>query len=121
MTLPLTKEMLAGAYEYLKATPPFNKWHLPETEEVGFKVVRTRQKQGWYQWDGQRHTITGSYGRVAHTTTLMVLMAHEMIHLHLEETGMESKRGSNDTHNAAFRILAARVCKFHGFDPKAFY
>jgi hypothetical protein len=25
------------------------------------------------------------------------------------------------THNAEFRKLAARFCKVHGFDPKAFY
>jgi hypothetical protein len=121
MTLPLTVEMLAAAYGFLKETPPFNKLNLPETEEVGFKVARTRYKQGWYQWDGNKHTITGSVGRVAYTTTLMTLMAHEMIHLYLEDNDMESKRGSNDTHNAAFRILAAKVCKIHGFDPKSFF
>lgn len=121
MTLPLTPETLAAAYDYLRTTPPFSKWNLPEAEDVLFKVARTRHKQGWYQWDGKRHTITASTGRISHSLTLMALMAHEMIHLHLEEIGMESRAGSNDTHNAAFRVLAARVCKFHGFDPKAFY
>jgi len=51
----------------------------------------------------------------------MMFMSHEMIHLHLEATGMESRSGDANTHNMAFRKLAARVCKLHGFDPKAFY
>jgi hypothetical protein len=43
-------------------------------------------------------------------------MAHEMIHLHQRVTGMENSA----QHNAAFRKLAAHVCRLHGFDPKAF-
>jgi hypothetical protein len=43
-----------------------------------------------------------------------------MIHLYLEKMGWESP-GSEDTHNAAFRRFAVQVCKYHGFDPKAFY
>jgi hypothetical protein len=121
MNLPLTPETLAAAYEYLRSTPPFNKWKLPPSGEVLFKVAKTRHKQGWYQWDGSRHTITASTGRIAQSHTLLVLMAHEMIHLYLEIKGWESKKGSNDVHNAAFRKFAVRVCKYHGFDPKAFY
>ena len=121
MTLPLKPETLEAAYEYLRTTPPFSSWGLPEPDDVLFKVAKTRHKQGWYQWDGKRHTITGSQGRVGQTITLIALMAHEMIHLHLEEIGMESRSRSNDVHNAAFRSLAAQVCRVHGFDPKAFY
>jgi hypothetical protein len=94
---------------------------LPESEDVLFKVVRTRHKQGWYQWDGERHTITGSAGRISQTNTLMAFVAHEMIHLYLEKMGWESRKGSIDTHNAAFRKFALSVCKHHGFDHKAFY
>lgn len=121
MTLPLTPEMLAGAYEYLKATPPFSKWNLPETDEVGFRLSNSQRELGRYRWDGAKHTITASRKAIGHTATLLRFMAHEMVHLHLEETGMESRRGGEDTHNAAFRVLAAQVCKVHGFDPKAFY
>lgn len=119
--LPLTPETLAAAYDYLATCEPFRGWSLPESDEILFKVVRTRQKQAWYQWDGKRHTITVSQGRVGQTLTLLQAVAHEMIHLHLEESGMESKAHSCDTHNAAFRVLAAQACKVHGFDPKAFY
>lgn len=121
MTLPLTSEMLAGAYEYLKATPPFNKWSLPETEEIGFKVSKRSSEFGRYQLVGGKHTISISSVSVGHTSTLMSVMAHEIIHLHLEESDMESRSASLNTHNAAFRVLSAQVCKSHGFDPKAFY
>lgn len=121
MTLPLTKEMLSASYGYLKETPPFVKWNLPEPEEVEFKVSRRTNEFGRYQLVGGKHTISISAVAIGHTSTLMSVMSHEIIHLHLEESDMESRSGSLNTHNAAFRILAAQVCKVHGFDPKAFY
>jgi hypothetical protein len=121
MTLPLTPEMLAAAYDFLKATPPFNKWGLPESEEVKFRVGRRPTEAARYQWDGVCHTITVSEKGVGYSASLLRAMAHEMVHLHLEETGMESRAHSAEVHNGAFRVLAAQVCKVHGFDPKAFY
>jgi hypothetical protein len=121
VSLPLNPDTLRAAYNFLNETPPFNKWLLPDGEEVLFRVVRTRHKQAWYQWDGSRHTITASQGRIAHTGTLLVALSHEIIHLHLEKMGWESTARSCDTHNAAFRGFAIQVCKHHGFDPKAFY
>lgn len=121
MTLPLSPEMLACAYDYLRSTPPFDKWNLPDSEDVAFSVVHSPRQFGWYQWDGKRHTISASAKAIGHTSTLMRLMAHEIIHLHLEANGMENRKGDCGIHNAAFRKFAAQVCKFHGFDPKAFY
>lgn len=120
MTLPLTKEALAAAYDFLAVTPPFNTWNLPPSEEVGFKVSRSRQWFARYRWSGTRHTIEVSSNAVAHTATLFPKMGHEMIHLHLEELDMDS-RGTPDTHSGAFRHLAEEVCRIHGWDPKAFY
>lgn len=121
MTLPLTIDMLSHMYDFLAASEPFAKWNLPPSDDVKFKIVRTRHKQAWYQWDGKQHTITVSSGRVGHSLTLMVALAHEVVHLHLEESDMESKSHNCDTHNAAFRVLAEQVCKAHGFDTQAFY
>jgi len=120
VTLRLTPAALEAAYDYLRATPPFCDWRLPPGGDVKFKVGRTRHKFGWYQWDGARHTITASTGTIGYTSTLMALMAHEMIHLYLEATGQENRTGDTSHHNAAFKRCAARVCKLHGFDPKAF-
>jgi len=120
LTLPLSPEMLAAAYDFLSVTPPFDKWNLPPSEDIGFKVSRSRAWFGQYRWDGNRHTIAISANSVAYAGTLMATMGHEMIHLHLEELGMDDRGGPN-THNGAFRRLAEEVCKVHGFDPKAFY
>jgi hypothetical protein len=120
MTLPITPETMAAAYDYLATTPPFSGWNLPDSEDVLFKLSRRLREYGRYQWNGSRPTITASVKSIAYTSTLMRFMSHEMIHLYLEKTGWESP-GGEDTHNAAFRRFAVQVCKYHGFDPKAFY
>lgn len=119
--LPLTPETLAAAYDYLCTTPPFSGWNLPDSEDVKFIVTRSRQDFAQYRWDGKQHTIAVSEASVGHTATLIEKMAHEAIHVHLEQTGMESRSGDVNTHNAAFRKFAAQACRIHGFDPRAFY
>jgi|SRR6185437_9271003 len=121
MTLPLTTEMLAAAYDYLRSTPPFSGWNLPEPEDIDFRVSRRPGEFGRYQLIGGRHTISMSAASIGQTSTLMRYLAHECVHMHLEITGMESRSGGPNTHNAAFRKFAAQVSKVHGFDPKAFY
>lgn len=121
MTLPITKEVLAAAYDYLAACEPFCRWNLPDSDDVSFSVVRSAREFAYYKWDGKRHTIAVSSRAVGHTMTLLNVMSHEILHLHLEATGMESKGGDANTHNMAFRKLAAEVCRVHGFDLKAFY
>lgn len=121
MTLPLTPEMLAAAYDFLLTTPPFSSWNLPESEDVKFIVnKKLRNKFAQYQWTGDQHSISISAASNGHTSTLLENLAHETIHLFLEERGWES-RGNESVHNAAFRKFAAQVCKYHGYDPKAFY
>lgn len=123
MTLPLTVENLAAAYEYLRTTPPFNRWNLPEGDEIKFRISRITNEFGSYFWDREKkiHIISISSASVGFSTTLLTTMAHEMIHLHLQITGMESKNGTANTHNAAFRKYASETCRVHGFDPRAFF
>lgn len=121
MSLPLTPEMLSAAYEFLRKTPPFVRMKLPPAEVVKFVVGKFKQDYASYRWDGNQHCIAMSENAIGQTATLMRCMAHEMIHLYLEENRLESRRGGEDTHNAAFRKFAAQACKFHGFDLKAFY
>lgn len=118
--LPLTAEVLAAAYDYLAATEPFCRWNLPDSEDVAFKVSKARDAFAKYHYDGT-HCIEVSAAAVGHTATLMQCMAHELIHLHLRLTGMESRSASQNVHNAPFRKLAATACKIHGWDLKAFY
>jgi hypothetical protein len=92
---------------------------LPPSEDVKFKVTRSRKWFARYRWDGSRHTIEVSSNSVGHSATLLAKMGHELVHLHLEELGMDS-RGTPDTHSGAFLQLAEEACKFHGWDVKAF-
>ena len=120
MTLPLSPDVLAAAYAFVAATEPFRRWNLPDSEDVKFQVISSTKNFAHYRWDGG-HTIAVSSRSVGHAATLIEKMAHEVIHLHLEATGMESRSKDPNVHNMAFRKLAADVCRIHGFDPKAFY
>jgi hypothetical protein len=43
MSLCLTPDILAAAYDFLRATEPFAGWRLPDSDIVGFHILRTRQ------------------------------------------------------------------------------
>jgi len=116
VTLPLTPDTLRAAYDFLNSTPPFNRWNLPDGEDVIFKVVRDRTYQGWYRKIGKRHAIGISRHFIGQTDPLIRVMGHEMVHLH-EEHARALGRGE---HSAAFRKWADQVCRIHGFDPKLF-
>jgi hypothetical protein len=122
MALALTPRVLQAAYDYLCETDPFRRWNLPDSEDVVFKVNKNPKVFGFYYLDhGGKHTIEASCKSIAHTETLMKLMSHEMIHLHLQITGWETKSTDPNVHNAAFRKFAAQACKHHGWDIKAFF
>lgn len=117
MTLPLTPEVLAAAYDYLATTEPFCRWNLPDSEDVVFRVVRDPTRCGFYRRDRyDRRSISISSASVGHSSTLLQIMAHELVHLHEDAAGMAKQ----SEHSAAFRKLAALVCRVHGFDPKMF-
>jgi hypothetical protein len=117
MSLPLNPEMLAAAYSYLSVTPPFNRWNLPDAEDIIFRINRSIDTQGYYCREGKRHVISISTRRTGRSSSLIEVMAHEMIHLHQRDVQMDSPTAQ---HNAAFLKIAARVCHIHGFDLKLF-
>ena len=114
MSLRLTPDMLAGAYEFLRATEPFRAWKLPHADEVGFSVVRDPNMFADFGIENGIPMIRVSEAKNGYTATLLATMAHEMCHLRQEFTG---DRGH---HTAAFRRMAQRVCRAHGFDLKTF-
>jgi hypothetical protein len=114
MTLRLTPDMLAAAYDFLRATQPFRAWKLPEAEEVGFHILKTRHRSADYSFENGIHLIRISAACNGHTVSLLASMAHEMIHLR------QQLLGDRGHHNARFGKMAARVCRAHGFDPKSF-
>lgn len=117
--IAFTQEMLGASYELLRTTPPFNKWNLPEPEEIKFVVTKDASTYGYYDYarKGGKHVIAVSNRMNGYMTSLLEVMAHEMIHLHERRTGMHR----SSQHSAVFKRLAAKVCKLHGFDQKRFY
>tara|TARA_B110000503_G_scaffold95469_1_gene143737 strand:+ start:1564 stop:1917 length:354 start_codon:yes stop_codon:yes gene_type:complete len=117
VTIPLTRDVLRACYDFLNECEPFNKWVLPDGDEVAFKVARGKSCWGWYEFKDSKHTIAVSSGMVGHTSSLVSTMAHEMIHLH-ERNARACKPGTE--HSPAFKKWAAQVCAIHGFDPVNF-
>lgn len=117
MALPLTKDVLRGAYIFLNETPPFNKWNLPDAEDIVFKVAKGRTCSGWHTFDGRKHELVISGAVNGHTHNVIETMAHEMIHVHEHQSRVAV---SGVEHSAAFRKWAAQVCRIHGFDPHNF-
>lgn len=117
MTLRLTPEALRAAYEFLRGMPPFNRWRLPAPDYISFEVTSSTIDHGIYHApkDGP-HRIKISGAVNGHTATLLMTMAHEMVHLYQQVSGTATRA----QHNAQFKRLAAQVCRHHGFDPKAF-
>ena len=114
MSLRLTPDMLAGAYEFLRTTQPFSGWKLPHGDEVGFSVVRDKSIFADFGIENGIPIIRVSESKNGLTATLLATMAHEMCHLRQEQLG---DRGH---HSASFKRMAARVCRAHGFDLKTF-
>lgn len=116
----LTADTIASAYDLLRTTPPFNKWNLPDSEDVQFKVAKTPHDFGWCNAWGRgkrrKYLIAVSSRKVAHLSSLLATLAHELIHMHMDLTGQDTK----GEHNAAFNAFAKTVCRVHGFDPRSF-
>jgi len=112
--LPLTPERLAACYEALRSFPPFCHWHLPPAAEATFRVIRSKSKYGDYS--GPPHMIRISSSNIGQVSSLLPVLAHEMIHLRERVKG----RRRWDAHGAEFVKLARSVCKLHGWDPQLF-
>ena len=119
MALSLTPHMLVAAYEYLRTTPPFRGWKLPEADDIEFQVTGHSDREGHYtRWIGtDHHFICISGKRIAFTDSLMQAMAHEMIHLRQALARTETP---NTEHNSEFKTIARRACAVHGWDPYVF-
>ena len=120
MALHLTPTVLKQAYELLSATEPFNKWNLPEGDDVVFRVLRTKATAAQIKTErGKKPIIWISVGCNGHINTVLSSLAHEMIHLH--EVRCKVRSRGRDQHSAAFRQWAKQVCDAHGYDLKIFY
>jgi len=114
VTLRLTPDLLAAGYDFLRASEPFKGWKLPESDDIGFHVVRDPKMHADFGIEKGVPTIRVSENGAGHTVTLLAALAHEIIHLRQHLTG------KRDTHGASFKAMAKRVCSSHGFDPQTF-
>lgn len=117
MTLIFTSDTLRAAYNYLNETPPFDKWNLPDGDDVDFVVTKHKTDMGWHKIENGKDIIGASSACIGRSSSLIELVAHEMVHLHQRSIGTETPGVS---HNRAFNMMAVCVCKHHGFDPKLF-
>ena len=108
--------MLAHAYDYLCCMKPFDKWNLPPSEDIKFRIIRKKDRYAHYRMEGGQHYIEVSSLAVGRHEMLISTLAHEMIHLHQEMMGILG----NNPHDVAFHKLADRVCKIHEFDRLTF-
>lgn len=116
MTLRLTPEILRGAYDFMRITPPFRGWKLPDGDDVEFYVGRKSTHLAEYEpGETAEHRIALHETGVGYTQTMIELLAHEMVHLSLADT-----KHAKVEHGAEFKRRARLVCRSHGFDPKRF-
>jgi len=124
--MQLTPEIIRAAYDYLSETEPFNKWNLPNGEDIVFRVTKPAKWTGKTMGcthctihEGDRCSfildISGTHHH--HTASLMLTMAHEMIHVHQRHNCINRGKKS---HDATFKKYALEVCEIHGFDPGQF-
>ncbi len=93
MGLPLSPDLIAGAYEFLRLTPPFRGWRLPHADDVEFVVSRHRTHVAYHRGLRRKvrsHEIGISEVCVGHTDTLLRAMAHEMIHQYQQRARSET-------------------------------
>lgn len=114
----LTPGMIAGAYEYMRASTRLFR-SLPHCDEIGFKVLTTPRVHGHCRGgiNGGQSEIAISVSKTGTTLSLLETLAHEMLHLlqHIRKT-----ETGNTEHNAEFRRLGLKISAYHGFDPKRF-
>lgn len=111
-SLHMTPHLIRASYDMLRVTPPFSRWGLPEGETVVFSAKPGRDWAGMF--DEQPLKISVATNQCGQLATLFPLLAHEMVHLR------QHLVGDKTTHGKLFHQLAARVCRHHGWDLKAF-
>jgi hypothetical protein len=107
----ITLTTVEAAYELLRTTPPFKGWRLPESDDVEFILTPLKDALADHCYDGITHTIRICLIRHTHLSTLLISLAHEMVHI--------VDRGKA-AHGASFKRRAAAVCRQHGWDLGAF-
>lgn len=113
--LNITPEILEATYELLRVTLPFRRWHLPHPDELGFRVSQHRDRHAHYRNHNGVKEICVSQFHAVGLEKLMQDVAHEMVHLRLDETG-----DARVNHGPKFQKLALIVCQRHKWELESF-
>lgn len=116
--MQLTTDIVEGMYNLLLLTPPFRGWRLPPSDDVVFGIMRHPDRGGDYCWDPvkKQHKIQVNDSWCGNLVSLVRIVAHEMVHLHLQIAYPRDRAH----HGRRFLRCAAQVCRHHHLDPKAF-
>lgn len=111
--VPVTPDTVKAVYECLIQFPPFDKWKLPA--KVNFAVDHLVSK--WADYDPETKTIRVSTAKVSTFQSLVLAVAHEIVHAHQDAIG---KLPDKNPHNKQFGKHAQQVCRRLGYDPANF-
>ena len=115
-----TPKILESIYCLICQLPPVNKWKMPNTAEIDFKVADKVFHDGeecyaTYSFDSDMHEILIS--RNMNTTFEMILtsLLHECIHMR-----RSNKSEDWHLHDSTFKKYAKIICKEYGLNRIGF-
>ena len=114
----LTPARVAAAYDFLRILAPFARLKLPEADLVEFNLVRDRANYATYTHycRTNEHIISLCADTPWTLDFLLMMLAHEMIHLYQRQAKLTTKA----VHNADFRRRARVVCRAFGWNYHVF-
>lgn len=99
----------------MRSSPPFKK--LPHGDAVEFHVTKYSGLEGLYsRWTNGAAAISISCKNVKRPGDVLMVTAHEMLHLLQDLNGTDSRC----EHNADFKKMALRICSLYGWSTEDF-
>jgi hypothetical protein len=112
----VTADACEAAYDFLRAISPFKGWALPPGDDIEFHITRFDHVADCSIVPTEDGAIRIRISEKCHEhlTTLLMSMAHEMIHVYLV------RQGKPISHNAEFMKIGRRLCRQFGWDAGQF-
>lgn len=101
----VTPESMRAAYQFLRAVS-FSGLRIPSPQKITFKAKRLKNYHGLYEYPENIVTINTETRSV---TQLLQIMAHEMIHVALEQNAASDHDKHDDNFEALARIIEGEM------------
>jgi hypothetical protein len=102
----LTTEVLAHCYDMVvAASPTLQRWNLPPSEDIKFKIIKHKDRYGHHEVIGGVHHIAISSVYVTKFETLISTLVHEAIHIHQDRCDLPR------ADNKVFSKFADKLCR----------